>query len=40
MIYQGRQVGMPVMKRAKRLRDIMNRNEVMQLLCNARLLFV
>ena len=33
----GRQVGMPVMKRTKRLRDIMNRQEVMQLLSSARL---
>ena len=33
----GRQVGMPVMKRTKRLRDIMNRHEVMELLRSARL---
>lgn len=33
----GRQVGMPVMKRTKGLRDIMNRHEVMQLLRSARL---
>jgi len=35
---EGRHVGMPVMKRKKPLRDIMNRYEVMQLLKNARLI--